>query len=123
MQEQLVQEVQQDLKEIEAQRAQREEQGRKGKEEDEDLQELLDREELKAQLAYRDQLARQAQQVPRVRLTGLSVARFPLTEFDAGITNFDNLLLGVDLILGLNAFDGYRLQFDFAVGRLYLFSS
>jgi hypothetical protein len=62
-------------------------------------------------------------QVPRVRLTGLYVARFPLKEFDAGITDCDNLRLGVDLILGINAFDGYRLQFDFAAGRLYLFSS
>lgn len=62
-------------------------------------------------------------QVLRVRLTGLYVARFPLKEFDAGITNFDHLRLGVDLILGINAFDGYRLQFDFAAGRLYLFSS
>jgi len=50
--------------------------------------------------------------VRRVRLTGLYVARFPLKEFNAGITNFDNLRLGVDLILGINAFDGYRLQFD-----------
>ena len=62
-------------------------------------------------------------QVPRVRLTGLYVARCPLKEFDAGITNFDNLRLGIDLILGINAFDGYRLQFDFAAGRLHLFSS
>ena len=61
--------------------------------------------------------------VRRVRLTGLYVARFPLKEFNAGITNFDNLRLGVDLILGINAFDGYRLQFDFAAGRLHLFSS
>ena len=48
-------------------------------------------------------------QVPRVRLPGLYVARFPLKEFDAGIANFDNLRLGVDLILGINAFDGYCL--------------
>jgi hypothetical protein len=32
----------------------------------------------------------------------------------------DHLRLGVDLILGINAFVGYRLQFDFAAGRLYL---
>jgi hypothetical protein len=44
-----------------------------------------------------------------------------LREFDAGVTNFDNLRLGIDLILGINAFDGYRLQFDLVEGRLYLF--
>jgi aspartyl protease len=59
-------------------------------------------------------------QVPRVRLAALHVARFPLREFDAGVTNLDNLRLGIDLILGVNAFDGYRLQFDFTEGRLYL---
>ncbi len=59
--------------------------------------------------------------VPRVRLAGLHIARFLLRDFDAGITNFDNLRLGIDLILGINAFEGYRLQFDLAEGRLYLF--
>jgi len=59
-------------------------------------------------------------QVPRVRLTALHVARLPLREFDAGVTNLDNLRLGIDLILGINAFDGYRLQFDFTEGQLYL---
>jgi hypothetical protein len=59
--------------------------------------------------------------VPRVRLGDIRVARLPLREFDAGVTNFDNLRLGIDLILGINAFEGYRLQFDFAEGRLYLF--
>jgi hypothetical protein len=58
--------------------------------------------------------------VPRVRLVGLHIARLPLGEFDAGVVNFDNLRLGIDLILGINAFDGYRLQLDFTQGRLYL---
>lgn len=62
-------------------------------------------------------------QVPRVRLAALHIARLPLKEFDAGVVNFDNLRLGIDLILGINAFDGYRLQFDFAEGRLYLFAT
>lgn len=62
-----------------------------------------------------------ATRVPRVRLGDIRVARLPLREFDAGVTNFDNLRLGIDLILGINAFEGYRLQFDFAEGRLYLF--
>ena len=62
----------------------------------------------------------QPMQVSRVRLADLHVARFPLKEFDAGVTNIDNLRLGIDLILGVNAFVGYRLQFDFTQGRLYL---
>lgn len=61
--------------------------------------------------------------VPRVRLADFHIARLPLTAFDAGVINFDNLQLGIDLILGINAFEGYRLQFDFAEGRLYLFST
>lgn len=60
-------------------------------------------------------------QVSRVRLTDLHVVRLLLQEFDAGVVNLDNLRLGIDLILGINAFAGYRLQFDFTQGRLYLF--
>ena len=33
-----------------------------------------------------------------------------------------NLRIGAQLILGISAFSGYRLQFDFAEGKLYLFS-
>ncbi len=58
--------------------------------------------------------------VPRVSLAGFCVARLPLREFDAGVINLDNLRLGIDLILGINAFEEYRLQFDFTEGRLYL---
>lgn len=62
----------------------------------------------------------QAMKVSRVHLTDIYVARLPLKEFDAGVTNLDNLRLGIDLILGINAFKGYRLQFDFTQRRLYL---
>lgn len=62
----------------------------------------------------------QPMQVSRVRLTDLYVARLPLKEFEAGVINLDNLHLGIDLIPGINAFAGYRLQFDFTQGRLYL---
>jgi hypothetical protein len=58
--------------------------------------------------------------VPRVRLVGFHIARLPLREFDAGVINLDNLRLGIDFILGIHAFEGYRLQFDFTEGRLYL---
>ena len=60
--------------------------------------------------------------VPKVQVTDLHVARLPLRTFEAGVMNFDNLRLGIDLILGVNAFAGYRLQFDFAAGRLHLLS-
>jgi hypothetical protein len=60
--------------------------------------------------------------VSRVQVTDLHVARLPLRAFDAGVVNFDNLRLGIDLILGINAFVGYRLQFDFTSGHLYLLS-
>ncbi len=60
--------------------------------------------------------------VPRVQLTELHVARWPLSTCEAGVVNLDNLRLGIDLILGISAFVGYRLQFDFREGRLYLFS-
>jgi hypothetical protein len=33
-----------------------------------------------------------------------------------------NLRIGIQLVLGINAFRGYRLQFDLAEGRLYLLS-
>jgi hypothetical protein len=61
--------------------------------------------------------------MPRVRLAELHVARLPLRGCDAGVVNFDNLRLGIDLILGINAFEGYRLQFNFTEGRLYLLTT
>jgi len=33
-----------------------------------------------------------------------------------------NLGIGIQLILGIDAFHGYRLQFDLAKGKLYLLS-
>jgi hypothetical protein len=60
--------------------------------------------------------------VPRVQLAELHVARWPLVTCEAGVVNLDNLRLGIDLILGISAFAGYRLQFEFREGRLYLFS-
>ncbi len=60
--------------------------------------------------------------IARVRLTNLHVARLSLRSFDAGVVNLDNLRLGIDLILGISAFEGYRLQFDFTQGHLYLLS-
>jgi hypothetical protein len=45
-----------------------------------------------------------------------------LQPFRAGILDLSHLRLGIQLILGINAFRGYRLQFDLAEGRLYLLS-
>jgi hypothetical protein len=58
--------------------------------------------------------------VPRVRIEGFHIARLPLQACEAGIFNLDPLRLGIDLTLGINAFEGYRLQSDFAAGRLFL---
>jgi len=58
--------------------------------------------------------------VLRVQIEGFHIARLPLQACEAGIFNMDHLRLGIDLILGINAFEGYRLQFDFAAGQLFL---
>lgn len=58
--------------------------------------------------------------VPRVRLEGFHIARLSLQACEAGVFNMDPLRVGIDLILGINAFEGYRLQFDFAAGRFFL---
>jgi len=48
------------------------------------------------------------------------MAQHLLKLFKAGIVDLTNLRIGIQLILGINAFSGYRLQFDFSEGRLYL---
>ena len=67
-----------------------------------------------------------------VTLDSVMVGRCPLHSFMAGITDLwrdcvgagplgpSHLRLGIQLVLGINAFRGYRLQFDLAEGRLYL---
>lgn len=61
-------------------------------------------------------------QVPLVSIEGAAMGSCPLTTFEAGVTDLTNLRIGVQLILGIDAFPGYRLQFDLAKGRLYLLS-
>jgi hypothetical protein len=63
-----------------------------------------------------------ALQVPIVALDRVVIARCPLQPFTAGIMDLTHLRIGIQLILGINAFRGYRLQFDLAEGRLYLLS-
>jgi predicted aspartyl protease len=59
-------------------------------------------------------------QVPLVTLDSVVIGRCPLQPFTAGIIDLTHLRLGIQLLLGINAFRGYRLQFDLANGRVYL---
>ena len=59
-------------------------------------------------------------QVPLVTLNSVVIGRCPLQPFTAGIIDLTHLRLGIQLLLGINAFRGYRLQFDLADGRVYL---
>jgi len=61
-------------------------------------------------------------QVSSVSITGAAIGRCSLTRFSAGIMDLTNLRIGIHLILGINAFRGYRLQFDFSKGTLHLLS-
>lgn len=61
-----------------------------------------------------------ALQVPRVTLESIVIGQCPLQAFWAGVTPLTQLRLGIQLVLGINAFRGYRLQFDLAAGRVYL---
>lgn len=62
-------------------------------------------------------------QVASVTITGAAIGRCSLTRFNVGIMDLSNLRLGIHLILGINAFRGYRLQFDFFNrGTLHLLS-
>lgn len=61
-------------------------------------------------------------QVPLVSLSVVSIAQCSLKPFKAGVIELTNLRIGAQLVLGIHAFGGYRLQFDFAEGKLYLLS-
>ncbi len=60
--------------------------------------------------------------VPLVSVDSAAIGHCPLSPFKAGITDLANLRIGIQLVLGINAVRGYRLQFDLAEGRLYLLS-
>lgn len=60
--------------------------------------------------------------IASVTITGAAIGRCSLTRFSAGIMDLTNLRIGIHLILGINAFRGYRLQFDFNKGMLHLLS-
>jgi hypothetical protein len=55
-----------------------------------------------------------------VTLDSVVISRCPLQPFMAGIIDLTHFRIGIQLLLGINAFRGYRLQFDLAAGRVYL---
>ena len=61
-------------------------------------------------------------EVPLVSISGLSIGQCSLRPFKAGVIDLTSLRIGAQLVLGINAFSGFRLQFDFAEGKLYLLS-
>jgi predicted aspartyl protease len=59
-------------------------------------------------------------QVSLVTFETVVIGRCSLQPFTAGVIDLAHLRRGIQLLLGINAFRGYRLQFDWADGRLYL---
>jgi predicted aspartyl protease len=59
-------------------------------------------------------------QVKLVSIDDAVIGRCPLKTFKAGVMDLTNLRIGVQLILGIDAFRGYRLQLDLAKGQFYL---
>ena len=58
--------------------------------------------------------------VPLVELSGVGIGQIALPSFQAGVLELAPLRLGIQAILGVNAFAGRRFQIDFLGGRLYL---
>ncbi|HSE85225.1 MAG TPA: retropepsin-like aspartic protease [Candidatus Binatia bacterium] len=60
--------------------------------------------------------------VPLISIEDAAIGRFRLSSFQAEVMDLANLGIGIQLILGIDSFRGYRLQFDLAKGKLYLLS-
>lgn len=58
--------------------------------------------------------------VPLVEVSSVGIGQIVLPPFQAGVLELGPLRLGIQAILGVNAFAGRRLQIDFPGGRLYL---
>lgn len=56
-----------------------------------------------------------------VELPMIGVAELELPPCKATVSNLSALRLGIDLILGVNAFKNRRLHIDFKEGRVYIF--
>jgi predicted aspartyl protease len=59
-------------------------------------------------------------EVNLVSINDAVIGRRPLKSFRAGIMDLTNLRIGIQLILGIDAFRGYRLQLDLSKGQFYL---
>jgi predicted aspartyl protease len=60
--------------------------------------------------------------VQLVEVVGVGIGTIDLPPFRAGVLELSHLRLGIQAVLGVNAFAGRRLQIDFSEGRLYLLS-
>lgn len=60
--------------------------------------------------------------VQLVDVAGVGIGTIDLPSFRAGVLELSHLRLGVQAILGVNAFAGRRLQIDFIESRIYLLS-
>ena len=58
--------------------------------------------------------------VPLVEVAGVGIGAIDLPPFRAGVLELGHLRLGIQAVLGVNAFAGRRLQIDFTEGRMYL---
>ena len=58
--------------------------------------------------------------VPLVEVSSVGIGQIVFPPFQAGVLELGPLRLGIQAILGVNAFAGRRLQIDFPGGRLYL---
>jgi hypothetical protein len=58
--------------------------------------------------------------VQLVEVVGVGLGQFELPPLQAGVLELGPLRLGIQAVLGVNAFAGRRLQIDFPAGRLYL---
>jgi hypothetical protein len=60
--------------------------------------------------------------VPLVEVIGVGIGDVEFPPFQAGVLELSHLRFGIQVILGVNAFAGRRLQIDFSEGRIYLLS-
>jgi hypothetical protein len=60
--------------------------------------------------------------VQLVEVAGVGIGAIDLPPFHAGVLDLSHLRLGIQAVLGVNAFVGRRLQIDFIEGRMYLLS-
>lgn len=56
-----------------------------------------------------------------IELPPIGVAEHELASCKATVSNLSALRLGIDLVLGVNAFENRRLHIDFKEGRVYVF--